>query len=65
MGVFSNEDIKRDKFDREQPNIKKQIPDYSNDFKKFRTRYKDTSPKKPIEPKGCDKEPIDDKELQI
>ena len=65
MGVFSNEDIKREEFDREQPDTKKKIPDYSDDYKKFRQRYKDSSPRKPIEPKGWDNEPTDEQELKI
>lgn len=61
MGAISNKDLERSNFDRELPDRKKQIPDYSEDYKKFRRKYK-TSPK-PIEPKGWDEEPIDETEL--
>ncbi len=52
MGALSNKDIERENLDRETPTSKKNIPNYQNDFKKFRQRYNSTSSRRPIEPKN-------------
>lgn len=60
MGVLSNKDLERKTLDREEPTQKKNIPSYQNEFKKFRQKYKSTSPRRPIEPKNWQ----DDKEVE-
>ena len=64
MGVLSNKDMERDTSDREEIKIPKVIPKYNKDYEKFRQRYRSTSPRRPIEPKGWQDEK-EEKEIEI